>query len=222
MLMRKSNRPTNSSRTKTAPAIGALNAVARPAPAPAARSALHSTWLRRNTLPTNSERLAPICTVGPSRPSARPVPKASKPPRNLTTMMRKGLPDDLPSNAASICGMPLPVASGENRRTNQAASPVAEADIPMIRRNPTNRSPCAQIRTEFRNRSPRSSITRKTAASTPDAVPAMSDRSASATWLSRLFEESAASSGSWSMNRWRECSRREEERLLSKIPAGLA
>jgi hypothetical protein len=50
----------------------------------------------------------------------------------------------------------------------------------------------------------------------------MSDRSANATWLLRPFEESAASSRSWSMNRWRECSRREVERVLSKVPAGLA
>ena len=79
----------NVTRTKMAPAIGALNAVARPAPAPAASSTLQSGQPRRNSLPTRCPMVAAIWTVGPSRPSASPEPIASTPPTNFTGMMRR-------------------------------------------------------------------------------------------------------------------------------------
>jgi hypothetical protein len=84
MAMRCSNLCTSSSSTNTAPAIGALKAVARPAPAPAAISTRQSGQLRRNSEPTKWAMVAPICTLGPSRPSARPEPIASTPPANFT------------------------------------------------------------------------------------------------------------------------------------------
>jgi hypothetical protein len=65
--LRSSNRRTNSSSTKTAPAIGALKAVARPAPAPAANSALQSGHSRRKIFPTRWATLAPIWALATER-----------------------------------------------------------------------------------------------------------------------------------------------------------
>jgi len=84
MAVRRSKLWTSSSSTKAEPAKGALNAVAKPAPAPAANSARQSGQGRRKIRPINTATVAPICTVGPSRPSARPPPIASTPPANLT------------------------------------------------------------------------------------------------------------------------------------------
>ena len=73
--------------------------------------------------------LAPICTLGPSRPSARPEPMASTPPTNLTGIRRYGACGSAPLRTASTCGMPLPDAWGEYRRTSQAATAVAAAQM---------------------------------------------------------------------------------------------
>ena len=88
IVMRVSKRRISSSSTKTEPAIGALKAVARPAPAPAASRMRASAALRRKMRPTKWATLAPICTDGPSRPSARPAPMASRPPTNFTGSRR--------------------------------------------------------------------------------------------------------------------------------------
>jgi hypothetical protein len=110
---RSSYRRTSSSRTKMARAIGALNAVARPAPEPAASSTLQSGQPRRNSLPTRCPMVAAIWTVGPSWPSASPEPIANTPPTNFTGMMRNGACGSSSLRTASTCGMPLPDACGE-------------------------------------------------------------------------------------------------------------
>jgi hypothetical protein len=107
---RSSNRRTNSSRTKMAPTIGALNAVARPAPAPAASNTLQSGQPRRNSLPIRCAMAAAIWTLGPSRPSASPEPIASTPATNFTGMIRNGACGSSSFRTASTCGMPLPDA----------------------------------------------------------------------------------------------------------------
>jgi hypothetical protein len=89
---------------------GALNAVARPAPAPAASNTLQSGQPRRNSLPTRCPMVAAIWMVGPSRPSASPEPIASTPAMNFTGMMRNGACGSSSFSTASTCGMPLPDA----------------------------------------------------------------------------------------------------------------
>ena len=51
MAIRASNRLSSASKTKTAPAIGALNATANPAPAPAASNARQFAQLCRKNFP---------------------------------------------------------------------------------------------------------------------------------------------------------------------------
>ena len=138
IAIRSSNCRTNSSSTKTAPAIGALKAVASPAPAPAASSTLQSTQSRRNKRPILFAMLALICTLGPSRPSASPEPMASTPPMNFTGTKRIGAGFKVPFNTASTCGIPLPAACGEYRRTSQAAREVAVAHTTSTKRNPAS------------------------------------------------------------------------------------
>src|SRR5271163_2087058 len=70
IAIRNSNRRTSSSSTKMAPAIGALNAVARPAPAPAASNTRQSGQLRRKILPTRWPRLAAMRKPGADRERA--------------------------------------------------------------------------------------------------------------------------------------------------------
>jgi len=138
MAMRASNRRTSSSSTKTAPAIGALNAVASPAPAPAASSTCRSDQLRRQILPIRSAIAAPICTLGPSRPSANPAPIASSPPKNFTGISWAGAGGNSPVSTASTCGMPLPEAGGEKRRTSHAAIATAPALAATTNKKPTS------------------------------------------------------------------------------------
>jgi hypothetical protein len=71
--------------------------------------------------------------------------------------------------------MPLPVACGERRRTNHAASAVVIAETTSIIRNPTIRWLCPQPSAESRNRSALWRASRNTAASSPAAAPAMSE-----------------------------------------------
>jgi hypothetical protein len=99
-----------SSRTKTAPAIGALKPVAKPAPAPAAIKTLQSCQLRRKSLPTTWAIVEPICTLGPSRPSASPEPIAKTPPKNFTNSRRGGGGGSSSFRTSSSCGIPLPAA----------------------------------------------------------------------------------------------------------------
>src|SRR6516165_5194458 len=59
MATRCSKRCTSSSRTKTAPAIGALNAAARPAPAPAASRTRQSGQVRPKEAPRKNAAARP-------------------------------------------------------------------------------------------------------------------------------------------------------------------
>ena len=151
IAIRNSNRRTNSSSTKMAPAIGALNAVARPAPAPAASNTRQSGQLRRKILPTRWPRVPAMCTLGPSRPSASPAPIASTPPTNFTGMMRNGACCNCSLRTASTCGMPLPTASGEMRRTSEAAIPAAAAQAATKSQRPSDPCACAKTRSASRN-----------------------------------------------------------------------
>ena len=162
MVIRVSKRRTSSSSTKTAPPMGALNAVARPAPAPAARSIWQSSSWRRKSFPTRWAVLAPICTIGPSRPSARPEPIASTPPTNFTDIRRYTAFTGIrrycargssPLSTASTWGMPLPDACGEYRRTSQAATPVAAAQMAITKKRPTKLSACIRSINTLRQRS---------------------------------------------------------------------
>ena len=110
IAMRSSNFRTSSSSTKIAPAMGALKAVASPAPAPAASSTRQSGQLRRNTNPVKRPMMAAICTLGPSRPSASPPPIARSPPKNFTGIRRNGAGCSSWCSTASTSGMPLPNA----------------------------------------------------------------------------------------------------------------
>ena len=112
MATRCSNLCTSSSSTNTSPAIGALKAVARPAPAPAARSTRKSAQHNRQTRAAKTAIPAPIWTVGPSRPSASPEPIASIPPKNFTGTRPNGAGGISSRRTASTCGMPLPEACG--------------------------------------------------------------------------------------------------------------
>ena len=174
MVIRVSNRLTSSSSTNTAPAMGALKAVARPAPAPAASRARQSSSLQRNVAPSRCDTVAPIWTLGPSRPSASPEPMASSPPKNLTGMRRYGAWGSAPLKTASTCGMPLPDACGEYRRTSQAARAAAVAPSAMTGKKPSVR-PCAHTSNTSRPRSTCSSASRKIAAIKPEAAPTSRD-----------------------------------------------
>ena len=154
-------------------------AVARPAPAPAARSTLRSGQPRRHSLPTRWAMAAPICTLGPSRPSASPAPIASTPPTNLTDIRPGGVGGTFSFNAASTCGMPLPEAYGENRRTSQAANATAAAAPPQTNKKPAKPRSWPTAITASLKRSASSSVSRKIAPSSPDAAPAMGARTAS-------------------------------------------
>ena len=68
MAIRRSNRCTSSSRTKTAPAIGALKAAPRPAPAPAAINTRQSGHGRRNLRPTKMGQARPHLDTGALAP----------------------------------------------------------------------------------------------------------------------------------------------------------
>ena len=82
-----------------------------------------------------------MCTLGPSRPSASPAPIASAPPMNFTGMIRNGVSGICPVRMASTCGMPLPAAWGEIRRTSEAAIPAATAQAATMSQTPSG--PCA-------------------------------------------------------------------------------
>ena len=104
---RSSKRRNSSSNTKMAPASGALNAAASPAPAPAARSARPSAVRSLNKRDQRCPIVAPIWTVGPSRPRAMPTPSASTPPTNLTGNTAAGIAPALPLMTHSTCCTPF-------------------------------------------------------------------------------------------------------------------
>ena len=169
--MRRSNRLTSSSSTNTPPAIGALNAVASPAAAPAATRMRTSARFRRSAAPTMMAMLPPICTDGPSRPKARPDPMASSPPTYLIGRIRKRPGSVRPSTTASTRGMPLPSACGSTRCTSHAAAVVPAAQIAMTSRNPRKGLACAQRTRSSRPWPTRSSNSRKRAAIRPVRTP---------------------------------------------------
>ena len=74
MAILGSNRPTNSSSTKIAPAIGALKVAEMPPAAPQATSSRSCDSETRISCPMTDPRADPICTIGPSRPTAAPLP----------------------------------------------------------------------------------------------------------------------------------------------------
>ena len=78
---------TNSSRTNSVPAIGALNVAAIPAPAPEAISLSLSVPFILKNLPTNAPAPEPSCTLGPSLPRDRPVPIPAMPAKNFTKIL---------------------------------------------------------------------------------------------------------------------------------------
>ena len=176
IAIRNSNRRTNSSSTKMAPAIGALNAVARPAPAPAASNTRQSGQSRRKVLPTRWPKVAAMCTLGPSRPSASPAPIASAPPMNFTGMTRNGACGNCSLRTASTCGMPLPAAWGEIRRTSEAAIPAAAPQAATNSQTPSGPCACAKTRSASRNRSACSSRSMKQATPAPEIAPTTSAR----------------------------------------------
>ena len=171
MVMRGSKRRTSSSSTKTAPAIGALNATARPAPAPEASSIRSSSWEWRNRSPMRWATTAPICTLGPSRPSAMPEPIAESPPRNLTGSSFGGAGGSSPLSAASTCGMPLPDACGENRRTSQAPNAAAAVHPATTSTKPRTCASCPRVSRASRSRSASSRVRRKIASTNPAPAP---------------------------------------------------
>ena len=67
-------------------------------------------------------------------------PIASTPPMNFTGMIRNGASGICPLRMASTCGMPLPAAWGEIRRTSEAAIPAAAAQAATNSQTPSG--PC--------------------------------------------------------------------------------
>ena len=162
IAMRGSKRRNNSSSTNMAPASGALNAVARPAPAPAATSALLSSQLHLKTWARKCATLAPICTLGPSRPRASPEPMASTPPTNFAGIRTIDLGCCRRiCRTASTSGMPLPDARGANRRTSHAAHAAAAAQAATTNRKPASLQSYAEAIQELRSASARVSASRK-------------------------------------------------------------
>src|SRR5262249_33483730 len=74
--------------------------------------------------------------------------------------------------------MPLPSAWGEKRRTSQAATPLATAQVTTTKKNHISAPPCAHEISTFRSRSAGSSERRNTAPKSPAAPPAKSDKTA--------------------------------------------
>ena len=142
-MVRGSNRLRSSSRTKTPPAMGALNAVASPAAAPAATRTRRSARLRRVTVATMTAADAPICTDGPSRPNAIPLLMASSPPTYFTGSNRNRSGRTRPSATASTRGIPLPSACGSTRCTSAAATAAAAVQTSTTTIRP-HQWPCAQ------------------------------------------------------------------------------
>ena len=112
-----------SSNANIMPVTGALKATAKPAEAPAA------IWRRRiikerlSTLPVPSPTQPPISMDGPSLPAARPRNTQASDAANMEQSVKYQLKGNLPRQAPSIWGMPLPRIIG----TNFTSVPIATA-----------------------------------------------------------------------------------------------
>lgn len=173
-----SKRLTSSSRTNTPPAIGALNAVARPAAAPPATRICRWSVEDRLSLATMMPAFPPICTQGPSRPRASPAPMDSRPPTYLTGRMRDDPGSVRPSIAASTRGMPLPSACGSTRWTRLAAAAVAAPHATISSGNPHQCGWPQAIRS-LRSCDAPASNSRKLAAANPVTAPTAAASTAS-------------------------------------------
>ena len=149
--VRVSKRCSISSKTKSMPPIGALNAVARPAPAPAASSAGHCSRTIRTRVAIIDPSAAPICTVGPSRPSASPPPMARMPPKNLTGITRavRAGARRAARRRRAECRYRRPPARSGAPSTRRAHRDRHRADDERVRRTairaPSRRSRCARL-----------------------------------------------------------------------------
>ena len=141
-----------SSRVKSVPPIGALNATARPAPPTAVCIILTSESGSRARRADSAPIAAPMCTVGPSRPNTSPDPMLSTPPMNFAGRSRSSGGSASPRKTASTCWIPLPAARGSHR-TMSAASVAPSAAAAMGTNHPGPGSPCAQSTRSIRNRS---------------------------------------------------------------------
>src|SRR3954464_3706457 len=83
IAMRGSNRRTSSSSTNTAPAVGALKAAARPAPAPAAISALASGHFRPGIFPPHRGDDRPHLHAGTFTAEPQPRPDREQAAKEL-------------------------------------------------------------------------------------------------------------------------------------------
>ena len=178
--MRSSKRRSSSSKTKIAPASGALNAAASPAPAPAASSTRLSPARSLNARDHRWPMVAPICTVGPSRPSARPEPNARSPPTNFTGSTAAPGDTASPRTTASTCCTPLPAASGANRRTSQRERYAATAAKSAGASHPSVGWRCAQSSTASRTMSAAPSAAWNALPTAPASAPTASALNASA------------------------------------------
>ena len=155
IAMRGSNRRTSSSSTNTAPAIGALKAVARPAPAPAASSTLAVRPAARDTFADEVGDARAHLHARPFAAERQPGADREQPAEELdrhqTIRARAAI---LRADTASTCGMPLPDACGEKRRTSQAASATALAQPAVTSRKPKIGATCAHAISASRQRPP--------------------------------------------------------------------
>ena len=98
------------------PAMGALKAAARPAPAPLLMRARFSRLVLFRALPMPWPVMAPICTEGPSRPMDSPAPMPREVSRSFTRITRaQWVLFSKPSTMPRTWGMPLPPAMGAQR-----------------------------------------------------------------------------------------------------------
>ena len=118
----------------------------------------------------------PIWTVGPSRPSANPLPMEITPPMNLTGKMRFQSSLRYRWRTASRCGIPLPAASGANRRVSATDIPAPNAQNRIGKTQPHNGMRCAQEIKLFRNASAPVSAARKPRAINPAPAPTSAAR----------------------------------------------
>lgn len=168
--VRKRKLPVTSSKTNSAPPIGALNATASPAPDTEVCSR-RSCSGRRAQRAVSAPTAAPMCTIGPSRPRTRPDPIDRSAPTNLEGSTDRGGGSACPRSTASTCWIPLPEARG-TIRTISAASRAPRIVIPTGTSHPGPGSSCAHSAVWIRHRSSRSRHQRKAPPTTPMTAPA--------------------------------------------------
>ena len=91
-------------------------------------------------------------------------------------MTRNGTCGNCSLSTASTCGMPLPAAWGEMRRTSEAAIPAAAAQAPIKTHNPSGPWACAKTTSASRSWSACSSRSMKQATPAPEITPTTSAR----------------------------------------------